>query len=250
MKTSTSQKIKIGIFTLVGILLLIGGVFTVGKKKNMFTDTFTIYGLYKNVGGLQIGNNVRFSGITIGSIQDITILSDTVIRVDMILQTKVRHYIKTSTIASIGSDGLMGDKLVTIVPGAANGTELPNGARIGTVNPVEYDKMMAKATTILDHASVITDGLADIITQIQSGRGSIGRLVYSDDLSKSISNTVNAAHKTMVTIDSGAKGFSENMKGIQHNVLLKGYFKKKAQKEQKKKDAMQQQEAPVPEKTK
>lgn len=243
MKAKASEKIKIGIFTIIGILLLVGGVFVIGKKKNMFTDTFAVYGVFKNVGGLQIGNNIRFAGINVGTVQDIKIIADTVVRVDMLLQKNVKKFIKTTAIASIGSDGLMGDKLITIAPGTADGAMLGNGEQINTVNPMDYDKLITKATTILNHAGVIMDGLADVVTEIKSGRGSIGRLVYRDDLALSLEKTINTARQTMTTIDSGAHGFSENMKGLQHNILLKGYFKRKAKKAEKEQLKREQQAA-------
>lgn len=117
MKMTNSQKIKTGIFTLIGIILFVLGIFVIGSKKNMFGDTFLIYGTFKNVGGLNVGNNIRFAGITVGTVEDIQIVSDTVIRVDMLMKGKVREFLKTDAVATIGSDGLMGDKLITITSG-------------------------------------------------------------------------------------------------------------------------------------
>src|ERR1700761_3969731 len=111
MKASASQKVKIGIFTLTGIAVLLAGIFVIGNRRNMFSDTFSIYGTFKNVGGLQMGNNVRFAGINVGTVEDIVIQNDTTVRVDMRLQSKVRPFLKRDAIASIGSDGLMGDKI-------------------------------------------------------------------------------------------------------------------------------------------
>src|ERR1700744_3306110 len=114
MKAKPSQKIRIGVFTICGILLLAAGIFGIGQKKNMFGDTFIVYGKFKNVGGLQIGNNVRYDGINVGTVQGITIVNDTTVQVSMRLQAKVRPFLKKDGVASIGSDGLMGDKLVAI----------------------------------------------------------------------------------------------------------------------------------------
>jgi len=85
MKTTMSQKTRIGLFTIIGLLILVAGIFIIGKKKNLFGDTFHIYGTFNNVGGLQVGNNIRFAGINVGTVEDISIVSDTMIRVDMVL---------------------------------------------------------------------------------------------------------------------------------------------------------------------
>ncbi|MDR3680769.1 MAG: MlaD family protein [Flavipsychrobacter sp.] len=241
MQTTSAQKIRIGIFTLAGIGVLVAGIFLVGKKQNLFGDTTKIYGTFKNVGGLQIGNNVRFAGINVGTVEAITILNDTTVRVDMRLQKKVTPFLKTDAIASIGSDGLMGDKLVTIAPGAGTADLVEKGDRIATVNPVDFDKVVGKITGVVDNAEKITDALAGIVGEVKSGKGSIGKLLYSDTLAKSIQGTVNTAHQTMQSIKKSSEGFSQNMDALHHNVLLRGYFKRKAKKAQDKADKADQQ---------
>lgn len=197
MKTTTSQKVKIGIFTLAGILILVIGIFLIGKKKNLFGDTFHIYGTFNNVGGLQVGNNIRFAGINVGTVEDISIISDTLIRVDMVLQSKIKPFLKSNSLASIGSDGLMGDKLITIVAGPDNKVLLSNGGKILTINPLDFDKSIAKLTNMASNAEIISAELAAITMQIRQGKGSMGRLLYRDDLAKGLEGTmVNAQRMT------------------------------------------------------
>ena len=273
MKTTVSQKIKIGVFTITGILLFLVGIFLIGSKKNMFGDTFMIYGTFKSVGGLEVGNNIRFAGINVGTVDDISIVSDTTIRVNMLMKEEVRPFLKADALASIGSDGLMGDKLITIASGSANEVRLlSKGSRIRTVNPVDFDRVITKFTNVADNAEVITRELADMAVQIRTGNGTISKLLYTDDLSKSLEATADnakaitgslagiAAHiqsgrgsvgsliytdslanalesagikadAAMTTIQEGAYGFSENMKALQGNYFLRGYFKRKAKKD-------------------
>jgi phospholipid/cholesterol/gamma-HCH transport system substrate-binding protein len=270
MNASVSQKIKIGIFTVAGILLFLAGIFLIGSKKNMFGETYMIYGTFKNVGGLNVGNNIRFAGINVGTVQDIRIVSDTMIRVDMLMQSQVMPFLKTDAMATIGSDGLMGDKLITISPGTANEVRLlAGGSRIMTTNPVDFDRIITKLTSVAENAEIIsgelagmtvqiregkgtisqllysdklskslegtasnaeliTGSMAGIAAQIKTGEGSIGSLVYTDSLAKGLKTAVNTANTAMVTIEQAAYGFSENMKALQGNIFLRGYFKKKA----------------------
>ena len=171
MKATSGQKIKTGIFTIIGLFLLVGAVFLIGKTKNMFGNTFHIYGTFKNVGGLQAGNNVRFVGINVGTVTDIQIISDTLAKVDMIIEEKTHPFIKSDALASIGSDGLMGDKLITIASTSANTAVIKDGAKIGTIDPADFGQIMGKISNIASNAEVITDGLAGIATQISSGKG-------------------------------------------------------------------------------
>lgn len=227
MKATTTQKAKIGIFTLVGFVILVIGIFVIGSKKNMFGETFSIFGTFKNVGGLQVGNNIRFAGINVGTVEGITIVNDTTVRVDMRLQQRLKPFLKTDAMASIGSDGLMGDKLVIIAPGETGESILAKGGQIKTTNPVDFDKVIAKITRVVDNAEAITGSLASISGEISGGKGSLGKLIYTDSLQRGLQGTLDAAHETMKSAKQGVEGFSENMTALKHNFLLKGYYKHK-----------------------
>ncbi len=208
MKATTSQKAKIGLFTIAGILILVAGIFLIGKNKNLFGDTFHIYGTFNNVGGLQVGNNIRFAGINIGTVEDISIVSDTMIRVDMTLQSRIKSFLKATSIASIGSDGLMGDKLITIAAGDQTTILLNNGGHIKTNNPLDFDKTIARFTKVAANAESLSGSLAAISLQITQGKGSLGRLLYSDNLANSLEGSVNNAE----TITGSLAGISTNIK--------------------------------------
>jgi phospholipid/cholesterol/gamma-HCH transport system substrate-binding protein len=194
MKASAGQKIKIGIFTVVGIVLFLIGIFLIGSKKNMFGDTFLIYGTFSNVGGLQVGNNIRFAGINVGTVENISIVSDTLIRVDMRMKEQVKPFLKKDALATIGSDGLMGDKLITIVSGSTNEVRLlGSGSRIKTTDPVNFDKVISQFTNVATNAEIVMTELAGMAVQIREGDGTISRLLYNDALSRSLEGTAKNA---------------------------------------------------------
>lgn len=269
MNASASQKTKIGLFVVTGILVLVAGVFLIGSKKNMFSTTYNVWGTFKNTGGLQVGNNIRFGGVNVGTVKNIRILSDTVVRVDMIIQSDKREFIKNDVRATVGSDGLMGDKILTILPGSPNAPLLADGAQMHTEEPTDYGAIITKFTTVANNAEVITGALADmslqikngngsisrllykndlavglegtmnnakaitgslegIATQIRSGKGSIGSLLYTDTLANGLGRTVSSANFALLTVQKAADNFAEDMKALQGNYFLKGYFKKKA----------------------
>ena len=208
MKITASQKIRIGLFTIVGLALLVIGIFLIGRNQNMFGDTFKVYGTYKSVGGLQVGNNIRFAGINIGTVENISILSDTVIRVDMLLQSKIKPFLRKSSLATIGSDGLMGDKLVMIAVGEAAAPLLKDGERIETANPMDFDKTIVRITKVAENAEILSGSLAGISTQLSEGKGSLGRLLYKDDLAVALEGTVN----NMKSMTSSLSGVTTDIK--------------------------------------
>jgi phospholipid/cholesterol/gamma-HCH transport system substrate-binding protein len=233
MKTTSGQKIKIGAFTFLGLLVLVLAIFFIGNRKNLFSSTFTVYGTFNNVNGLQVGNNVRFAGINVGVVQAINIVTDSSARVDITLNNSVRRFIEKDSKLSIGSDGLMGDKLVVIAPGGATSRqEVKNGDQLTAINPVDVDKIIGKLTKVIDNAASLTGGLSEIVAKVNSGQGSIGKLLNNDDLSKNLNATVKQAQTTMKNVHATTTTLNTDLKAAQSNFLLKGFFNKKKKKAQ------------------
>ena len=72
-----SKNIKVGVFVLIGTGLLIIALYLIGTKQNLFGSTFELQAKFKNINGLMPGNNVRFTGIDVGTIKSITIITIT-----------------------------------------------------------------------------------------------------------------------------------------------------------------------------
>jgi len=228
MKTTSGQKIKIGLFAIAGIAVLVLAIFFIGNKKSLFTSTFNVHGMFKNVNGLQVGNNVRFAGINIGVVEDIQIKTDSSVNVVLTLNEDVRKFIKKDAKLSIGSDGLMGDKLVVIAPGGMTSNEPVNGGdQLAAVNPMDVDKIISKFTKIANNAGDLVEGLASIVNKVNSGKGSIGRLLNNDKMARNMENTVKQAQTTMANVHKTTGTLNEDLKAAQSNFLLKGFFKKK-----------------------
>lgn len=187
---------------MTGIALLILGIFLIGSRKNFFGAKYTIYGTFHNVSGLQPGNNVRFNGINIGTVEKIEMVSDSSVTVTMNVQKRMQQYIKSNATAGISSDGLMGDRLIVITPGKGGGEVLADKSYLATTPSVDFDKSIAKLNKVIDNATEITSAVAGISGQIKSGKGTIGRLIYHDDLAQGLEKTISAAQKTVDEVHS------------------------------------------------
>jgi len=219
MKKEIIHKIKLGIFVSIGLALFIAGIYFIGETKKLFSSTFRISAMFKDVNGLQVGNNVRFAGINVGTIDGIEIITDTNVKVDMVVDVKTQQFIKKDAKAIIGSDGLMGNKIMNISPGTKGKPIIENNDMIGTTIPINFDDMLLKLKTTVDNASYITGDLAAIMGNIKSGKGTIGKLfmdsIFADNLDR-----------TIVNVKQGTKGFKQNMDAAKHSFLLGGFFKK------------------------
>ncbi len=230
MNIPAAQKTKTGIFVVISILLLLGLIFLIGKQKNLFSSTFIVYADFNNIGGTKEGNFVRFAGINIGTVETINIINDTTVRLALSIEKKIQPYIKTDAMATIGSDGLMGDKLILIAPGSDSTLAVKNGGKLLSTNPLNVDKLMTNLAKISQNATVLTEGLAGIVTKINEGKGSIGRLLNNDNLAKKMESTITTANETASSITKTANSVNENMQAVKGNFLLRGYFKKKEKK--------------------
>lgn len=230
MNISVTQKIKTGAFVLLSILLLLTIIFLIGSQKNMFGGTFSVSAYFKNISGLKEGNSVRYAGINVGTVDGISILNDTTVAVTMILQKNIRPYIKEDVTASIGSDGLMGDKLVVISSGSYASPVVKEGGKLKTNNPVDIDRIVNNLTKISDNAEALTGSLSSIMTKINNGEGSFGRLINSDKLVKNLEGTLSNAQQTVSTVKEAAANANDNMEAAKHSFLLRGFFRRKEKK--------------------
>jgi len=220
MKKETGNKLKLGIFVSISALLLTLGIYFIGERQQLFSNTFHVSSIFKDISGLQIGNNIRFSGINVGVVDDIQQITDSTVRVDMMINDDTKKFIKKNAKATIGSDGLMGNRIVIITPGTTGQKPLADNDVITTLQPVTVDDILIKLKVTSDNAANITSDLSIIMASVREGKGTVGKLIMDTALARNVD-------QALVNIKQGAGGFKQNMNAASHNILLKGYFKKK-----------------------
>lgn len=225
---SNNFKVRLGLFIIVGIILFFLAIFIIGKQKNLFDPVFKVTADFRNVSGLQVGNTVRFSGINIGTVDNIRIINDSMVKVDMLVKKDVQKFIKVDSKARIGSEGIIGDKVVVLSQGNSNSKIVKDGQRIASTEPVETDAIIQSLQVTSENAAVASGEIAEILIKINSGEGTLGKLINDESMAKDIDQTIN-------NLKSSSKGLDENMEAAKHNFLLRGYFKKKEKEEAKKK---------------
>lgn len=200
MKNNINHKIRLGIFISLGIAVFIFAIYFIGEKQQLFRSTFHLSGVFKDVAGLQVGNNVRLSGINVGTIDNITIISDTSVRVILFVDEDIRKFIKKDAIASIGSEGLMGNKVLVISPGTGGKQTIQNDDVIATSQPIDIDDIMESLKLTMDNTAFITGDLAKITTNIESGKGTIGKLMMDKEWRQNLEST-------LINLKDGSVGF-------------------------------------------
>ena len=235
---------KLGIFVVLGLALFIGTLYYLGKQRNLFGENVQVVGIFYDVDGLQVGNNIRFSGINIGTVEGVSIISDSTVMVTMVLKKEVTQFIKKDAEAIIGSEGLMGNKVINIMAGGrVSQSPIENGDTLLTLTPASIDEITNNLQLITANAAIVSEDLAGITGKISKGEGLVGRLLYdkrfADDITATTSNLRKGSAR-IGAIANEAEEVVEGTKGVvdaaQNSVLFRGYFRKKEKQEQKERE--------------
>ncbi len=327
MAKDTVNNIKLGIFVTVGMLVLIISLYMIGKNQSFFGSNFYLYARFRNISGLTQGNNVRYSGIQAGTVNKIRVIDDTTIEVTLVISKKMKPFIKQNAEASIGNEGLMGNKVINITPNTQPAPEIEDGGMLITRRITNTDDMMQVLSVTNENVSAISENLKDavirinnskalwniledtsiseglhasmanirmasarinemsvsldaIISDVHEGKGAAGAILadknVADNIRQAVANINTASREATVVvakadsivqqlqrdasngkgtlhavlkdtgmvvklntslqnIEKGTAAFNENMEALKHNVLTRGYFKKKARQERKNK---------------
>jgi len=196
MKTKEiTQDIKLGIFVLTGIVLFLASVFFIGSDRNLFNKTFKVFAVFKNVEGLKEGDNVWLSGVKIGTVQDVRIVSEGRVIVTLSLKDRQNQFIKTNSTASIGSDGLVGNKIVVIRPGNAAST-LQDSDTLGAFSPADTQELINIAKDVGENTRSLTNDLKILAHKINEGHGLVGELMQNGDIAQDLRQAVNGLKAT------------------------------------------------------
>ena len=225
-KHSQKFKVRLGFFVAGGLTLFVLAIFIIGKQKNLFNPVIKLTTTFYNISGLQVGNNIRFSGINVGTVDNIRIINDSTVRVDMLIKKEVKEFIKSDCLIAIGSEGLIGDRILIISQGNADAPLVKEGQQLASVEPVETDAIMLSLSVTAVYAEVISKQLAEIMFKINSGEGTLGRLIQDTTIAENFD-------QTMVNLKKSSKGLNENMNAAKENFLFRGYYRRKAREAEK-----------------
>lgn len=207
MEKTASQKIQLGLFVIIGLLLFILAVYFIGNTQKMFEKTDHLKAVFNNVSGLQLGNNVRYSGINVGTVREIEMINDSTIRVDMIIDRAIFHHIKKDAVATIGSDGLVGNVIINIIPGKGNKPLIESGDIIKSLNRIRTDDILNTLNITNQNAALLTVDLLKITKEITQGKGTVGLLINDSVVAKDLK-------ETMHYLKISSKGTSESVANL------------------------------------
>jgi phospholipid/cholesterol/gamma-HCH transport system substrate-binding protein len=185
------QNIKLGAFVLIGLLLFFTAIAFMGKQGTLFNKTFTAVAVFKNVEGLKDGDAVWLSGVRIGIVKSVRIADEGKVVVTMSLREKQNEFIKKDATANVGSDGLVGNKIVVIRPGTASQI-IHDEDTINSFSPTDTQELFNIAKDVGVNTRNITEDLKLITAKLNKGEGIVGELLHEGELSMELRQLINS----------------------------------------------------------
>ena len=231
-----SRIARLGAFIFVTLALLAAGVFEIGSKEYLFRSTYQLKAQFDNVAGLADGADVQVGGVHSGMVRSIELphKPGDKVTVVMDLNRSTHEIIKQDSVASIETEGVLGNQFVAISFGSAGQAEVKDGETLESAPPLVLSDLFKKTSGILDssqkaidNATLATAHLNSVSAKIDSGQGTVGELVNDKQLYTNMEQTTVTLHDTMLQAQTGVTDFQENMEALKHNFLLSGYFKKR-----------------------
>jgi phospholipid/cholesterol/gamma-HCH transport system substrate-binding protein len=229
-----SRAARLGVFFIAALIILASGIFIIGGKQYLFSSTYRLNTQFSSVVGLDSGADVRVGGVHSGSVRSVELPSKPTDRITvwMDLNRSTRNIIKQDSIATIETEGLLGNEYIAISFGSAHGANLAEGDTIGSEPPLEMSGLFKKANIILDssqvalkNVTVATANLSSISSKINAGQGTIGALVNDKKIYTQLDQTTAGLRDTVSKAQTGVSDFQENMEALKKSFLLRGYFK-------------------------
>ncbi len=191
MATTTNKRnITVGIFVLLGVIILITGIFVLGGKQKRFVKTVRAIAIFKDVSGLKAGNNVWFSGVKVGTVKGVHFYGNSQVEVDMNIEASSQQYIRKNAGATISSDGLIGNKIVEIFGGSTAAAPIEDNDRLQTREAMSSDQLMATLQENNQNLLRVTTDFKDIVSQIKQGKGTAGAILTDPALANTFRATM------------------------------------------------------------
>lgn len=199
--TNTKRALRLGIFIAAALILFVVAVYLIGSKGNLFSPTKDVYSSFKDIGGLVVGNNVRFAGINVGTVKNIRIISDTSVVVTMSIREDYTKYIYKNSIVQIGQEGLMGGKIVLISSGTLEAGVVEENDFLVAAPGLDIQGMIAQAQTMLREATQTVSNLNSVTDKINEGDGDISRLLNDNDLTTQLGIATRKLNNSMSDVN-------------------------------------------------
>lgn len=191
------RSLTVGLFALIGLIILVAGILVLGSQQSKFGKHVNVTSYFEDVKGLKVGNNVWFSGVRVGIVKEIKFEDIQRVRVAMQIEEKALEFIRKDVVAKLGSDGLIGNSIVTLVGGSASQPSIESGDVLVSEKGTDTEQMFATLQINNENLVEVTKNLALLSKELVEGKGPVGALLTDSTWVYSLNNTLKSLSLTM-----------------------------------------------------
>jgi len=200
--TENRKAIIVGIFLALGLIIFIVGVLTLGSAQKTFNKSIHITAVFDDVAGLKKGNNVWFSGVKVGTISDVHFTGPSQVDVKMSIDEASQPYIHHDAGVKIGSDGLIGNKIIVIEGGSPHAPVVQDGDVLQAEKVASTDDMLKTLQQNNVNLLSITKDFKELSHRILQGKGTVGTLLADSTMGLQLRATM---RNLQATTESAAR---------------------------------------------
>lgn len=224
-KLRNNRPVIVGIFIFLGLAILVITIFTLGGQKKTFVRTFTINAIFNDVGGLLTGGNIWFSGVKVGTVKKISFYGDSQVQVTMNIERDAEVHIHKDAKVKIGSDGLIGNKIIIIYGGNSKTPQVEKNDFLRAESGLSTDDMLATLQENNKNLLEITKDFKNISKKIDSGQGTLATLLNDPTIANKLRASADNLQETMAnlkTVSEGSKHVLANLQDFSSKINQKG----------------------------
>ena len=202
------SQLRVGITVIAASLTLALLLFLMSGTSGLFTPRITLKSYFDNAQGLRVGAPVRLSGVDIGNVSKIRIVPDkdkqiTPVEVTMKVSTKYIYGLHRDSVTSLDTAGVLGETYLDIDSAQAVGATAQDGDTLPTQVHPDFNEVVRSSQSTLQNMDALLKRADRILAFAESGKGSLGKLIYDPTLYNRFSDTVADFQKIVAQISNG-----------------------------------------------
>jgi phospholipid/cholesterol/gamma-HCH transport system substrate-binding protein len=201
------RELRVGILVITSVVLLAVAIFYIGGDTGFFTPKYKMTVYFHSADGLHKGALVLVNGVRIGNVSDINLSSnpDTNRAVEVSLQLLKSHHdlIRTDSVATIGTVGVLGDQQVELTRGSADKPVIPDGGTLQGMDAGDIKQIISNTNDVVANLGTLTSKMGALLDNINSGKGTAGKFLNDTSIYDKLDATVDEAHALVADAHTG-----------------------------------------------
>ncbi|AWM31869.1 MlaD family protein [Hymenobacter nivis] len=221
-QNSPGNSVRLGLFTVLGVGFLLALLYLMGRHQNLFGRSLVVQADFRNVSGLLTGNNVRLGGISVGNVKSIDLLNDSTVRVSMSLSRDAQSFVRQNAVATIGTDGLVGNTIINLTAQAAPAPPVRAGDVLRTTTPPSIDVMLGTLDVSNKNLAAITHSLRQMATRLDTS--ALWQLLNDQQLPANVRQSLDHVTAASAQLRRAATNAAQLTQGVRQGRGPLGYL--------------------------